>query len=120
MPTENQNLEDEKHRAFVRDVNGRLVSIYGYGGGGVLLWGTIILVIAWYQGVLAHFATWMVTFTMMLIALYVLRNVVRREKGRARQRVRSYCEANQISDTTLRGNLDPQTYAYFFDLFKEP
>ncbi len=120
MSNDEINFESEKHRAFVRDVNSKLVGVYGYGGGGVLVWGAIIVIIAWYQGVLGHFATWIVTFTMMLIALYVLRNIVRREKTRALKRVQAYCEANKVSDLTLREDLDPETFSYFFDLFKEP
>ncbi len=119
MRDDEVNFESEKHRAFVRDVNTKLVAIYGYGGAGVLLWGSIILVLAWYRDVLGHLATWIVTFTMMLIALYVLRNIVRREKTRALKRVHSYCKANTITDEDLRKDLDPETFSYFFDLFKE-
>jgi hypothetical protein len=107
----------EQHRTLVRETDKTLANIYGYGGGAVLaVFGGVELI-----GYLLGFP-WMalpIAATSLLVALFVLRTFVNRKRGEYLDRVRAYCELNDVDPEALREYYTAEgIYPYFVALFE--
>lgn len=110
----------EAHRAFAREMDQRFGRSYGLGGGFVLVVMVAIVLAAFSFDVLGSPATWMVTLTSGLIALFVVRSRVNRLRGELRGRVEQYCTVNELSVESFRAYFSAQgLYPYFGALFEQ-
>lgn len=107
----------EIHRAYVRDLNDELASWYGYGGAGVLTAVGAVIGIAYWQGALTQISTYMVALTIGLVALYVLRSVLKVRKSRTKARLEAFCDVNNISRDPFVAYYQDGTYPFVADLF---
>ncbi len=109
----------EAHRAFAREIDLRFGRSYGLGGGFVLLVMVAIVIGAFFVDLLGSPATWMVSLTAGLIALFVVRSRVNRLRLELRARVEQYCEVNELNVESFLAYFSAQgLYPYFIALFE--
>ena len=111
----------ERHRAIVRETDKRFSSLYGYGGGVVLVTTAVVVaVVAWLGGGIWTALPWVLAVTVFFIALFALNLFVRRRRRELRESVEDYCRINDIDLGGLREYYAQDgIYPYFEDLFAE-
>lgn len=110
----------EAHRAFAREVDERFGKTYGLGGGFVLLVMVAIVMVAFFVGILGSPATWMITLTAGLVALFVVRSRINKQRSKLRGQVEEYCTINEIDVEHLHTYFSAQNlYPYFCALFEK-
>ena len=109
----------EEHRPFVRELDRKFSSVYGFGGAAVLGCAGAVLLFAWWRGLLWEPTIWALTLTVGLVALFVLRLFVRRRAKHYLTSVRDYCRANEMEPAELREYFDGgERYPYFEAIFE--
>ena len=123
MSDRSEGSEDdglERHRALVRETDRRFATVYGAGGASVLVAGVAVLVIAAALGAIWTFLPWILSVTVVLMALFVLRSVVNHRREALRTQVHQYCELNGLDWQALRDYYESDgLYPYFSALFTE-
>jgi hypothetical protein len=109
----------DAHRGFVREMNKSFSSVYGYGGMAVIAASAAVPLVGWQLGVLGSPVTWSLAVVALLVGLFVVRIFVRRRAQRLRDRIRKYCEINDISAEALRERFgEDSLYPFFASIFK--
>lgn len=117
-------LEDEEaalevHRPFVREVNRRMANVYSVGGGAVLGVGALVIAVGGWLGELDSAIWWSMAVTAFLVALFVLRAVVRRRARAYREEFEAYCEVNEADPAQLRRAFGgEELFPYFEAIFQ--
>lgn len=118
-PQRDESEDLEAHRSFVREMNSAFGTVYGYGGAAVLLVVAGLLVVGWRLGQLTSPLLWLGTVVIFLASLFVLRMIVRRRAERLLERIRQYCEVNDLTVQQLREHFEREdTYPYFDSIFE--
>ena len=109
----------ETHRPFVRELDRKFASVYGFGGAAVLATTVAVPVIGWTMGALASPITWSLCVTILLVAFFVLRAFVRQRARKYRRTIDDYCKVNEIEAEQLRETyIDENMYPYFESIFE--
>ncbi len=110
---------DDSHRGFVREMNNAFSAVYAVGGISVVALTVAVGVVAAQLGALASPLTWIAAVGVFLVGLFVLRVIVRRRALRLRERIRAYCQANDVPVDELRQHYDDgEAYPYFASIFE--
>ena len=119
QPGDDSLAPAEEHRAFVREMNNAFSSVYGYGGAAVMAIAGSVLLVGWNLGQLTTPLIWLIAVSTFLVGLFVLRIFVRRRAKSLRERIRQYCDINDLSVDELRERwADDEAYPYFEAIFE--
>jgi hypothetical protein len=119
QPEEPEGGFKETHRPFVRELDRKFASVYGFGGAAVLAATAAVPLVGWALSALASAITWSLCVTVFLVAFFVLRAFVRRRAQRYRRTIDDYCRVNDIEAQQLReAYVDDNMYPYFESIFE--
>lgn len=109
----------ESHRGFVREIDHSLGKSYGYGGGIVVLVMVILGVFGWFFSLLTSVSFWVLGLTILLAALYTVRNRIYARREKLRQQVENYCQINELSQHILHEYYRAEELYPFFAAINE-
>ncbi len=109
----------EVHRGFVREMNSSFGTVYGYGGAAVLAATAAVVALGATFDKLGSPLIWIGAVLSFLGGLFVLRIFVHRKAKRMLDRLRQYCEVNDLSVDELRQRYTGEgLYPYFESIFE--
>ncbi|QDG52946.1 hypothetical protein FIV42_20020 [Persicimonas caeni] len=118
-PKNTSDATPDAHRGFVREMNRGFATVYGYGGAAVLAVTAAVVGVAATFDALGSPLTWIGAVVAFLLGLFVLRIFVSRKAHRMLDRMRQYCEVNEVTVDELRARYTGEgLYPYFESIFE--